>query len=349
MTKRCWGLALSLSAALIAATGAARADSLDDWRKRADKVIAIYEQSSGLKEYDAVTPDFDCQGLSLGSKQWPFRNGSIRKIFRRLGADVMARTINASMPKHGDTFLRAANASLKGRHATARRITLELQSTKSGGCKGRKGTGLVHSAKNEIQRWLRTPEVLAAQKAEEQVISRRAIRVAACWAKRIRKADAPRYAEYLFFYDYLVQNGGGWVEDGILIDAFSLMNYGQYGKSDKQLVKEKLDQVIQFYETDWRVAAAKGYLRDGKRNAEILREAQAAGEIGKGEVGLLMLKTFRGMLGNTPYGLISMNRGVVSLLGRGYYGGKRYDIRSSMRRAGALSPGQIPAKLRCRR
>lgn len=329
--------------------GAARADDLEDWRRVADEVLAIYEQTSGLKEYDAVAHDFDCQGLSLGSKQWPFRNGSIRKIFARLGKAGLARGVAEAMPRHGSIFLQAAEASLARRPASARRHTLALQRTSGQGCRGAKGVALLPGVEKELKAWLKRPEVLAAQRAEEQVISRKAIRLSACWARRIRDAETPNFHEYLFFYDYLVQNGGAWVEDLLLIDAFDQVNYRQYGKGEKELVSEKLDLIAQFYETPWRVAFAEGHRRDARRNAEVLKEAGAEGEIGRSEVGLLLVKTFRGVLGNTPFALISMNRGVISLLGRGNVNGRRYDIRDKTRRAGALDASEIPAGLSCRR
>ncbi|MEM9726262.1 MAG: hypothetical protein AAF909_12500, partial [Pseudomonadota bacterium] len=173
---------------------AAAADTLEDWRRAADRVIAIYEQSNVVeKAYDAVTGDFDCQGLSLGSKQWPFQNGSIRRIFARLGAETTARTIREAMPAHGAVFQRAADASLARRHGQARRITLELQSVSATGCQGPQGVSLRPGVAAELQSWLLTPEVLAAQQAEERRISDRAIAIASCWARRIRDADAPRF------------------------------------------------------------------------------------------------------------------------------------------------------------
>ncbi len=332
---------------LVATTVGARADTLEDWRKIADRVVAIYEQSNDSSvEYDAASPDFDCQGLSLGSKQWPFRNGSIRKIFRRLG-DRLEPTVTAAMPTHAETFLRAAAHSLGGRHAQARQTTLELQRTQASGCDGPKGVGFKPGVETELKAWLTMPEVLAAQVAEEQAVSSRAIALAACWTTRIDSRPSPAFHEYLFFYDFLTQNGGAWVEDGILIDAYAKVNYGQYGKTDADLVNEKLDLIQQFYETDWRVAFAKGYLRDADKNAAVLKAAHAAGNVGKSEVGLLLVKMFRGILGNTPFALTSMNRGVISLFGQGSVNGGTYDIRDDIAAAGGLDEGEVPADLDC--
>ncbi|MEM9725817.1 MAG: hypothetical protein AAF909_10175, partial [Pseudomonadota bacterium] len=152
-----------------------------------------------------------------------------------------------------------------------------------------------------------------------------------------------------FFYDFLVQNGGAWVEDFILIDAFDRINYRQYRKGDAELVSEKMSVILQFYETDWRVAHARGYLRDAKANAALLRAALERGEIGVSETGLLLVKLFRGVLGNTPFALPSMNRGVISLLGEGHVNGARYDVRSAFSARGALRSGEIPENLSCER
>lgn len=342
--------AAAIAVAASLAAPAAQADTLEAWRKAADRVIAIYEQSSaGEKEYDAVSPDFDCQGLSLGSKQWPFRNGSIRRILSQLSKADLERTVRDTMPTHGDVFLRAAEQSLARRHAEARRTTLQLQRVQNSGCQGPKGVGLKAGVQAEIGAWLTTPEVLAAQQADERRISDKAVALAVCWAERIGGPRPPAFNEYLFFYDFLTQNGGAWVEDYILIDAFDTVDYRQYGKGEAELVAEKMSVIIQFYETDWRVSFAKGYLRDAKKNAAVLQARLEAGAIGESEVGLLLIKLFRNILGNTPFGLTSMNRGVISLTGQGAVNGAVYDVRDEIAARSALSPGEAPQGLSCRR
>ena len=54
-----------------------------------------------------------------------------------------------------------------------------------------------------------------------------ALERAACWARAARREPRPTFQEYLFFFDYLIQNGDSFTERSALQSVVLTMQFGK--------------------------------------------------------------------------------------------------------------------------
>ncbi len=323
----------------IGAAGAARADTAADWQAVADPIIAIFEGS----DYGSVTRDFDCQGLSLGAKQHPFANGGVNELTEGMSDAELAAIVGATMPRHGAVFLQALRQARARNFTGARSATLRLQNVENRGCDGRRGKSLKAGVREEIRAFLLSEKILARQVARAKFRSDLGLLYATCWARHVAGANAPTFAQYLFFYDYIVQNGVGRLAD--IVNIVRQIEFGrQYGETPMKEIEKKFLYIAQWLETEWTIARRNSYWKDSAFNGRVLREEFAAGRLDADKIKLLLVKYFRANIGNNRYSLISMNRSVITVVGRGRVNATPRDIREMTAKAGAISLSVLPTE-----
>lgn len=348
--------AAAFSALLSVCGTSAFADTRSDWKAIADPIIQRFEGAdfgAGEPNFGLVSSDFDCQGLSLGAKQHPFANGGINEVTRRIDDADLAQIISETMPRNGAVLLQAMREARAGKTVQARRTTLRLQNTvrlassAPGGCSGGvKGVSLKAGVEGEIRAFLTHPKILAIQSEIANRLSNDALQLAACWSKTVNGADRPTFDQYLFFYDFIVQNGRGWLTE--LFQIVRRVKFGtQYGATPEKEIEKKVIYLRQWLETEWRIAATPKYYADSKYNAEVIRDAHAAGSLNADLLRLLYVKYYRSTLGNNLYSLPSMNRSVVILLGRGRVNVTQHDIQALKAKAGPLDFSEAPTTSDC--
>ncbi|MEL6316310.1 MAG: hypothetical protein AAFR16_01595 [Pseudomonadota bacterium] len=337
--------ALALSAAV---GGGARADDAADWQLLADEVIAIYEGA----RFDTVSPDFDCQGLSLGAKQLPVSNGSVNRLTQGVPDETLAAGVAAAMPTHGATFLKALRQARDGDTAEARVTLLTLQTTAADAkcAGGRRGTALKPGVAEEIGAWLTSPAVLEAQLAITRRLSDAGLRLATCWARDVADLERPNFTHYLYFYDFIVQNGEGWLRDYELFDIVKKIQFGtQYGETREKEIEKKYLYIKQWLNTDWEIARSRKYWEDAAFNAGVLTEEFEAGRLTEDHIRMIFVRYMRSTLGNNRYSLVSVNRGMINLFGRGRVGVTPRDISAIKARAGDIDLDALPDAAVCAR
>jgi hypothetical protein len=296
------------SIALAGLTVPVAAESLHDWYPSTVDIIEGFEGSSPTK----VTDDFDAQGLSVGILQWTVASGSFRKLVQEVGLEKSRALAASLMPQYGQEFEKVIQLSWAKNDKAARSATLKLQSA---------------AARKEVQQWLGSPEVRAAQEALVKQMMEDVLVVAKHW-KKTSGNDAPlTFPEFIFFFDAAVQGGLGTFKDGNLSAATKLVLGGKHyiSSGDLSIRREMLvNYLADWLSVEWSQAKNKKYYMDAKKNAKLLRAN--ASRLTPSEIHLLFMKYVRASVGNTPYQLPYMNRGVIDILGQGYVNQTHYDF-----------------------
>lgn len=296
------------------------AETINDWYP---SVLHIIKNSEGSSE-TTVTPDSDLQGLSLGVLQWNIGSGSLNKLINTVGVSETKRIARSNMPTHGATFVKIIDLLQRRKTQQARKVSLSLQTLSSN---GRKGVGLKPSAKKEISAWLAHPSVIRAQKTVIVNSMQDTAKVAISWKRQFKDGSALTFPEFMFFFNMSVQGGLGSFRDGRLADASRLVRKGSnYTNGDMVKRREMLvNYLADWLSVDWPQAHSKSYYKDAEKNANLLRKQ--ARRLTPSQVHLLYMKYVRASVGNTPYHLPFMNRGVIDILGEGYVNQSYHDYR----------------------
>lgn len=219
MNGKIWRLPMSLALAAMMTTMAVAADDPafcttplsgipQSWRAPVSKTISFFETSNEAG-YSDVTPDFDCQGVSVGVSQWNAGKGSLATLVRGIeGRDPAA--YKAIMKDHAAEFLQSLKDS-----KTAKAYAQQFQTY---GNRNICGVG-------REPRWTEEGREFAAElsklisskngKAEQDRLVNRKLDIAWHYANwwvaqnpvRAKSAGKPSFKEVLFFADTLTFNG----------------------------------------------------------------------------------------------------------------------------------------------
>jgi hypothetical protein len=343
--------------------------SLKDWQQAAIGVIIKFEGS----DYEKVTPDFDCQGLTIGKGQWAIERGSAKTLFdevaRRTGESQFVAHLAALEGQFGDgpqsalTLTAAIAASRAGNKAEALRIVRAWQQQKDGDRWGllaetdcstaNKRTSDVRLMPDlapikRLKAFLRDPEVVAAQEALLSNTADLALERAACWAKITRNEWRPHFYEFLFFYDYLTQNGARWIDDSELFDIVNRFDLeeGKPANEDRYMLA-KMQQVRDWLQADFpyiRTAVPPSFLAHAQyatQNAKIWYGFYEAGKLEKQQVKLMYVGLLRAMLGNNIFGYVAMNRRGTIVTGQGVVNNTPHDLTLLYKQTGAIDQAEI--------
>ena len=353
--------------AVLASPG--QAASLNDWQQRAVGVVIKFEGSS----YEAMTADFDCQGLTVGKGQWTVEGGSAKILFddvaRRMGEAPFAAFLGRLESQEGeasprDTSLTAAIAAARqGNKAEALRVVRSWQQQKGatdwtalveGDC-GRSQTRSSEvrfapdaAAVKRLRLFLRDETVAVSQEALLNHSADQALERAICWAKVVRGDTRPKFYEFLFFYDYLIQNGGRWVNESELFDVVARFDVeeGKPAQADRYMVA-KMQQLRDWLMADFpyiRTAVPPGFLahaRYAADNAKAWFGLFEAGKLDKSQVKLLYVGLLRAMLGNNVYSYVAMNRRGTVVTGQGLVNNTPHDLAPLSAQSGDLDRAEI--------
>ena len=193
------------AAALLLGWSAAHAVLLEQWTNRAMDFVAKFEGS----DFGAITPDVDCQGLSLGKKQHTIKGNSVRNVFEEVialvGRPGLDQIITDTLGDKAADLSLLVDKSLNNSEARMARVR-SWQEIKQGGrwvdlTEGECATGAKRSISPTSQR-LKAPygERIAAflqhatvTQAQSTLISRggkMALERAACWGDfRLRSVN----------------------------------------------------------------------------------------------------------------------------------------------------------------
>lgn len=302
----------------------AYAETLDDWYPSVSHII---KKSEGSTE-TTVTPDSDLQGLSLGVLQWNIGSGSLKKLINAVGVNEAKRIARSSMPTYGATYVKIIDLVQRRKTRQARKVSLSMQKLSSN---GRKGIAMKPAAKRELAAWLGNSTVKQAQKTVIMTEMQDVAKVATSWKRQFKDRSALTFPEFMFFFNMSVQGGLGSFRDGRLADAARLVrkgsNYtnGNMGKRREMLVNYLAD----WLSVDWPQAYSKSYYKDAEKNAALLRKH--ARRLTPSQIHLLYMKYVRASVGNTPYHLPFMNRGVIDIIGEGYVNQSYHNYRDIYR------------------
>ena len=168
------------------------------------------------------------------------------------------------------------------------------------------------------------------QAAQEQLIARRgrlALQRSTCWARAMQR-ERPTFREFLFFFDYLIQNGDSFTKDGSLQNVAARMqvpndtNFGKNGQA-----RLKMIQLNEWLEADFK--HMRRQTRDhgdyAKQNAIIWSRRFTEGKVTGDEIKLAYVGLLRAMLGNNEWAYAAMNRRGTIAFGTGIVNGRHLD------------------------
>jgi hypothetical protein len=361
--------ALSALVAMAIPCFSAHAVSLQDWQQRAIGVITQFEGS----DYEKITTDFDCQGLTIGKGQWTFERNSVKALFdevaRSIGEPKLAALLESlegqggGGPPNGKPLTAAISAARRGQTPEALRIVRSWQQQK----RGEEWTGLVdgecergHTRPSEVRLipdsapvnrlrlFLRHPAVVAAQETLLNNSADLALERATCWAKVVRGAWRPHFSEFLFFYDYITQNGTRWIIDSELFDMVSQLETekDKPAREDRYMLA-KMQQI-----KDWLMAdfpyirsslppRAQTHAAFAASNAKTWFDLYQNGKLDKHQVKLLYVGLLRAMLGNNVFAYVAMNRRGTVVTGQGIVNNITHDFTELYGQTGEIDQSEL--------
>ena len=374
MTRRSSRLCL-FTTAWITLTAGAQAATLAQWQERATGFVARYEGSA----FDAVTLDMDCQGLSLGKEQYALAVNSTAELFAEI--DRLAKEEDADMglaaivdETAGDkaaelkaliaeSFAGDANRVVRARSWQQIKVGGAWVDLDEGECKTNKKRTVTTKNLRLKDGYLAALEALLAHPAsvaaQGNLLARRgrlALERATCWARAARKSQTPNFQEYLFFFDYLIQNGDKFTTDGTL--QLAALKIG-FDDAVPEAAKDGAVRAKMLQMRDW-LAADFPHMRNtartidhsdyAKTNAVDWFKRFEAGGIDKNQVRLAYIGLLRAMLGNNQWAYNAMNRRGTILFAGGTANGVPYSadtMRELLTGAGALD-ADVVAGITCR-
>lgn len=331
--------------ALLLGWSAAHAVPLEQWTNRAMELVARFEGS----DFGAITTDVDCQGLSLGKRQHTIKANSVKNIFDEVislvGRPGMDKIVGETLGDKAAEFTLLVDESLKSQEGRLARVRA-WQEVKRGDrwtdlTEGECATGSKRSVMpsavrlkdpfgERIAAFLKDPTVVQAQR---NLISRSgtvALERATCWARAARRDSQPSFQEYLFFFDYLIQNGDSFTERNALQTVVQAMQFGKEGikAKDDPSVRQKMIQLKEWLEAGFKNMRNAGRGRD---HADYARDNAARwaarfdeGAVTKDQVRLAYMALMRAMLGNNQWAYAAMNRRGTIAFGGGLVNGQDY-------------------------
>jgi hypothetical protein len=160
-----------------------------------------------------------------------------------------------------------------------------------------------------------------------------ALERATCWARAVRNASQPTFQEFLFFFDYLIQNGDSFTERNTLQSAVLTIQFGKdtLSAKDDPAVRQKMIQIKEWLEAGFKNMRNAGGGRDhadyAKDNAARWMARFDGGAVTKDQVRLAYIGLLRAMLGNNQWAYTAMNRRGTVAFGTGVVNGQDYDAR----------------------
>jgi hypothetical protein len=322
------------------------AASLQEWEDIATKFISNFEGSA----YDAITLDIDCQGLSLGKEQYALGENSTKELFDEIdkesgkdGIDGVIDQTAATHKKELKNFVALARKKAPERMDLARswqevRDGTEWVPLTEGECKSGKKRSLT---RKDLRLDKGIEKDMAAlldsepsRKAQNKLLARRgrmALDRSTCWALQSRNAGRPSFQEYLFYMDYLIQNGDSFTSDGTLQDAVLRMRLGdpKLEPSKNPEISAKMRQIVDWMNADFPHMRNPKLKEDhgdyARLNAVTWWKRFEAGESTQAQVQLAYLGLLRAILGNNQWAYNAMNRrGTIAFIG-GKANGKPYE------------------------
>ena len=311
--------------------------------------VAKFEGS----DFGAITPDVDCQGLSLGKKQHTIKGNSIRSVFEEViaqaGRPGLDQIITETLSDKAAEFNLLVDESLNKRETRMVRVR-SWQEIKQRGrwvdlTEGECATGAKRSVSPASLR-LKAPygERIAAflqhatvTQAQRTLISRggkMALERASCWALASRRELRPTFQEYLFFFDYLIQNGDSFTERSALQTVILTMQFEKetVDAKDDAFVRQKMVQLKEWLEAGFKNMRNAGAARDhadyARENAGRWMARFNEGGITKGHMRLAYVGLIRAMLGNNQWAYAAMNRRGTIVFGDGVVNGQDYSAQS---------------------
>jgi hypothetical protein len=350
----------------------AHAVSLEHWTNRAMEFVAKFEGS----DFGAITLDVDCQGLSLGKKQHTIKGNSIKNVFEEVialvGRSELDQIISETLGDKAVEFNLLVDESLNNRETRMVRVR-SWQEIKQGSrwvdlTEGECATGAKRRFSPAALR-LKAPygERIAAflqhatvTQAQRTLISRggkMAMERAACWALASRREPRPTFQEYLFFFDYLIQNGDSFTERSGLQTVILTMQFDKdsVAAKDDAMVRQKMIQLKEWLEAGFKNMRNAGAARDhadfAKENAARWMARFNEGAITKEQVRLAYVGLIRAMLGNNQWAYAAMNRRGTIVFGNGVVNGQDYStqtMRALLDGAGEIDQSAI-STIQCHR
>lgn len=206
------------------------------WLEPAIKIVSHFENSSA-EGWGAVTPDFDCQGVSAGLLQ---RNVGRGSLWSKVLSKLPRSTFKEHMPTHGENF-RVSFLS-KG-EVGALEFVRQLQSykdrstCKSGNARGARWTEEGRVFAQELSALMEGRLAMDAQRADVRETLQAAWNYAKWWVADRKGADVtPSFVELVFFADTLTFNGT-WKKDA----NYTLVERLREGRTNKEVFTEILD------------------------------------------------------------------------------------------------------------
>ena len=334
-------IALSMMATGISAP--ARGDAPEKWRSAAIQIVGAYEG----KGYSQVTADTDCQGLSLGIEQHTVQSGSLLSIVNLMTTSDFDATVQQYLVTSQSVFVEIVELLRAGEPSKARIKSLELQTVEtSGKCEGgRQGTAVKSSVQRELEAWLSSPKVRAAQiKAANEKLDL-SFKLTECFLRDTGEQSPLSFGEFLFIYGWVVQGGSGSLRDKSLQRATArVTDYKDYATTREENIRRKVNYLSDWLAARWTDTARDGYFSDANKTSVHLRNLSHV--MSPADVHLLYMRQVRASIGNTPYQLTFMNRGVIDLTGQGWVNGTSFDHRNTFTQMG-FAPTEDRARVTC--
>ena len=312
--------------------------TLAQWNDHAMSLIVTFEGSA----YNAVTLDADCQGLSLGKKQHTVRANSIKEVFEeaiaKVGRDAFDRIIEQALGDKASEFQRLVEYSQAGSSRLKERMELvrSWQEIRAGsqwvaltegpcanGASRENGVELRLKTPyaQRLARFLEHPTIVAAQDVLIAKKGEMALQRATCWALAVRGAKAPSFQEYLFFFDYLVQNGDSFTMRNQLQAIAQTIAFGPdtVAAKDDGFALQKMIQLREWLQAGFKnMGGGKpGHAQYAQQNAVEWMVRFEAGKISRDKIRLAYVGLMRAMLGNNQWGYTAMNRRSTIAFGGG--------------------------------
>ncbi len=351
-------------AAFLSVLGAhtASAASIAQWKEIATQFVTGFEGS----RFDAITLDTDCQGLSLGKEQYAVQVNSTKEFFDEMeNSGGLATAISQAVKTQIDEITKFIAESRSGspeRLSRVRswqqiRVDGKWQQLDEGECRtgkkrsvGQKDLRLKPGFEADLKAFLAHPISVAAQ---GNLITRRAARAldrSTCWARAARKSQVPSFQEYLFFFDYLTQNGDSFTASGQLQRVALQIAFDDKiadARQDPSAI-QKMAQINDWLSANFPHMRNKGIPVDhgdyARTNAIEWTARFKAGEINTNQLRLAYVGLMRAMLGNNQWGYNAMNRRGTVLFGGGTANGVKYEptvMKALTDKAGALAPSEV--------
>ncbi len=314
----------ALAVATLLAGPAMAADRPAGWGETATAITRMLETArpADPAAYATVSGDGDGQGLSLGTMQWNFGQGTIADLLARMPmADAVAA---GEMPTFGAAFLANARAS-----ATAAGRPTALAWTRA----WQTGRTIDPLLKVELQAFLTDPATMAAQDSFEEDYRNEAWTLATHWTQTVEARTAPSFGEFAMFYDLRVQGGSGYLDD---LEQL-LERYAAIFKADRaNAFSVKAVSAAAFVSLkEGRPCAipgsartrAGGHVWDAQANCGLWRRLISRGELPDAQRELLVLAFLRSFLARDEFALNFYNRKGLLAAGRGVANGWSCDFR----------------------